>query len=68
MTDDEARHVFDRFYRGPLHRAVAGSGLGLPIARSAIERAHGTLTVESEPGRGSRFIIRLPKVAAVATA
>ncbi len=60
MTDEEAEHIFDRFYRGPLRRDVPGSGLGLPIARSAIERAAGTLAVESAPGRGARFIIRLP--------
>ncbi len=60
MTDGEMQHIFDRFYRGPLRRDVAGSGLGLPIARSAVERAHGTLEVESAPGRGARFTIRLP--------
>jgi signal transduction histidine kinase len=60
MSDAEALHIFDRFYRGPLRRDVPGSGLGLPIARSAIERAGGTLVVESTPGSGARFIIRLP--------
>jgi signal transduction histidine kinase len=60
MTQEEAQHIFDRFYRGPLRRDVPGSGLGLPIARSAIERAGGTLVVESRPGEGARFIIRLP--------
>jgi signal transduction histidine kinase len=64
MTADEVQHVFDRFYRGPLHRAVTGSGLGLPIARSAIERAGGTLVVDSEPGHGARFTIRLPSAGA----
>jgi len=64
MTEDEAHHVFDRFYRSPLRRAVPGSGLGLPIARRAIERSGGTLTVESAPGRGARFTIALPRVAA----
>jgi signal transduction histidine kinase len=60
MTQEESQHIFDRFYRGPLRRDVPGSGLGLPIARSAIERAGGTLVVESRPGEGARFIIRLP--------
>lgn len=60
MTAEEAQHSFDRFYRGPLRRDVPGSGLGLNIARSAIERAQGTLEVESAPGAGARFIIRLP--------
>jgi signal transduction histidine kinase len=61
MSPDEERHAFDRFFRGPLHRAVAGSGLGLAIARRAIERANGTLDLETAPGRGSRFTIELPR-------
>jgi signal transduction histidine kinase len=60
MAEDEAQHIFDRFYRGPRRRDVPGSGLGLNIARSAIARAHGTLVVESAPGHGARFIICLP--------
>ncbi len=60
MSAEETLHIFDRFYRGPLHRDVPGSGLGLPIARSAIERAGGTLVVESSPGAGARFVISLP--------
>jgi signal transduction histidine kinase len=60
LAADEAQHIFDRFYRGPRRRDVPGSGLGLNIARSAIGRAQGTLVVESAPGQGARFIIRLP--------
>lgn len=60
LAEDEAQHIFDRFYRGPRRRDVPGSGLGLPIARSAVERAGGTLDVESAPGCGARFIISLP--------
>lgn len=61
MTPEEAEHAFDRFYRGALHRDVAGSGLGLAIARRAVERARGSLTLETAPGRGSRFTIDLPR-------
>lgn len=56
-----AVHVFDRFYRGD-NRDIPGSGLGLAIAKRAIERAGGSLTLESQPGRGSRFTITLPRV------
>lgn len=56
-----AAHVFDRFYRGA-QRDVPGSGLGLAIAKRAIERAGGTLTLESDPARGSRFRISLPRI------
>ena len=59
MTEEELGHVFDRFYRGA-RRDVAGSGLGLAIAQRAVQRANGTLTVESTLGAGSRFTITLP--------
>lgn len=60
---DAAAHVFDRFYRGD-QRDVPGSGLGLAIAKRAIERAGGTLVLQSVPGHGSRFTISLPRVEA----
>jgi len=41
-------------------REIKGSGLGLPIARSIVEAHKGTLTVDSDAGRGARFIVRLP--------
>jgi two-component system, OmpR family, sensor kinase len=57
-STDGAR-VFDRFYRGT-QRDVAGSGLGLAIVKRAVERAHGTVVLESSPA-GSRFIVELPR-------
>jgi len=59
MTPDEARHAFDRFYRGA-RRDVDGSGLGLAIARRAVERAGGALSLANRPEGGSRFTIELP--------
>ena len=50
--------VFDRFYRGT-QRDVPGSGLGLAIVKRAVERAHGTITLDSSPS-GSRFTVQLP--------
>lgn len=60
IDSETATRVFDRFYRGA-QRDVAGSGLGLAIAKRAIERAGGTLVLESVPGRGSCFTISLPR-------
>jgi signal transduction histidine kinase len=57
---DTLPHIFDRFYRGS-RRDVPGSGLGLAIAKVAVERAHGTLTAQSEAGKGTRFTIGLPR-------
>jgi signal transduction histidine kinase len=58
--------VFDRFYRADAARVTGGTGLGLAIARMIAERHRGTLTVESAPGAGSVFTVRLPVGAAVA--
>src|SRR5581483_2749133 len=58
---ETAEHVFDRFYRGT-QRDVPGSGLGLAIAKRAIERAGGTLVLQSDPATGSQFTIVLPRI------
>ncbi len=58
IASTDAARVFDRFYRGA-QRDVAGSGLGLAIVKRAVERAHGTVSLDSSPG-GSRFTVRLP--------
>jgi signal transduction histidine kinase len=59
MAPRELAHAFDRFYRGETRRNVEGSGLGLSIAKAAVERARGTLRVQSGPA-GTRFTIALP--------
>ncbi len=55
-------HVFDRFYRGADRGESEGFGLGLAIAKRAVENAGGAIELESTPGAGSRFSIRLPRV------
>jgi signal transduction histidine kinase len=55
-------YVFDRFYRADHSRAEGQgeSGLGLAIVRSLVEMHRGSVAVESMPGRGAIFTIRLP--------
>jgi signal transduction histidine kinase/CheY-like chemotaxis protein len=61
MTREEVDRVFDRFRRGGHANAPSsGSGLGLSIVKSLVELQHGEIEVESEPGRGSTFRVRLP--------
>jgi signal transduction histidine kinase len=54
--------IFEPFVRLDAARArdTGGAGLGLAIARSIAVAHGGTLTVESRPGAGSRFVLRLP--------
>lgn len=62
IPPDEQRQIFDPFYRG--RRAVTdqihGTGLGLALAKNIVEAHGGSLAVDSEPGRGCEFIVRLP--------
>jgi signal transduction histidine kinase len=60
----ERGKIFDRFYRGgdELTRTVKGSGLGLTLVKQIVEAHHGSVQVESEPGQGSTFSIKLPLV------
>ena len=52
------KSIFDHYFRVPGTK-VQGSGLGLSISRDFVEAHHGTLTVQSELGKGSKFIMRL---------
>ncbi len=55
-------HIFDRFFRADSASAdAAGSGLGLSIAKSAVETTSGTLTLEQSDEHGSTFRITLPR-------
>ena len=55
--------VFERFYRADSSRARAtgGSGIGLAITRAIVEAHGGSITASSEPGKGSEFVIGLPR-------
>ena len=56
---DEQATIFERFQRGDGHRG-AGTGLGLAIVKRLVERHGGTVGLESTPGEGARFRVRLP--------
>lgn len=56
---DEQPRVFDRFFRGVGSQA-GGSGIGLAVAAELVAAHGGEISVHSEPGHGSRFLVRLP--------
>lgn len=59
IAADDLPHVFERFYRGHGDLNKGGSGLGLAIVKSIVTAHHGNVSVESELGRGSTFMIVL---------
>ena len=63
MTKEQASHVFERFYRtdDARTRARGGTGLGLAIAASLAAAHGGELTVDTKPGHGAAFHLRLPQ-------
>jgi signal transduction histidine kinase len=62
MSTEEQRNAFERFYRGDQRGEISGSGLGLAIAKRAIERARGTIRLDSVVGSGTTFTIELPEM------
>lgn len=64
VNPEEARHLFDRFYRADASRTrdseAGGSGLGLAIAKSIVEMHNGKIWAESERGKGLKVVIQLP--------
>jgi len=62
MSKDDAGRVFEPFYRSPRAQDLPGTGLGLSIVNRVVRASGGTISVETELGRGSTFIVRLPRV------
>lgn len=62
ISPEHRKKIFDRFYRVDKARSreLGGAGLGLSIVQWIVEIHGGTINVESEPGQGSTFIVRLP--------
>jgi signal transduction histidine kinase len=62
ITPELRPHIFERFFRADPARSsvVDGVGLGLSLAKWIVDRHHGRIAVDSQPGRGSTFTVFLP--------
>ena len=64
IPEAEQSRIFERFYRGTQQGIVhvGGSGLGLSLVKAIVDSHNGTIDVESVPGKGATFRVRLPSV------
>jgi|HubBroStandDraft_4_1064222.scaffolds.fasta_scaffold1914056_1 signal transduction histidine kinase len=66
ISPESLPHVFDRFFREDSSRSreTGGAGLGLSICKAIVEKAGGSIEIESEKGKGTIVKVRLPHTGA----
>ena len=57
IPEDKLSRIFEQFYRIEQKESISGTGLGLTVVKEIIESHHGTISVTSEIGKGSKFVI-----------
>ncbi len=62
LSSDDQKRLFQKFFRADnsTTREVGGTGLGLAITKAILEKLNGSVWVESQPGKGSKFFFTLP--------
>ncbi len=63
IDSQDLPHIFERFYRADRSRSTPGNGLGLSLVQALVRCHSGEITVESNPGKGSKFTLSLPRPA-----
>lgn len=67
VPDEEREAIWERFYQGRAGKARPGSGIGLAVVKELVAAHGGTVSLESPPGGGAKFTVRLPVSAREAT-
>lgn len=64
IAPEHLEHIFQEFWQvqQDMHRSKSGTGLGLAITYGLVQRMHGAIAVESDPGKGSKFEVTLPRI------
>ena len=60
MDEETKRRVFEKFYQGDTSHATEGNGLGLALVKRILQLSDGSISVESEVGKGTVFTVELP--------
>ena len=60
MDDATRRRIFEKFYQGDTAHGTEGNGLGLSLVKRIVDLCGGSIAVDSAPGSGTAFTVRLP--------
>jgi signal transduction histidine kinase len=62
ISEEDLPHIFEGFYRGKSDPSIAGHGIGLAVSHHLVDAHNGSISVESEVGKGTSFMISFPIV------